>query len=68
LEVTGNCKTSKDHILVFKDKLDTFNVSIHSDCEINVGREKIHSFAVGLQLVVQGKPGANSMNFTLVNH
>lgn len=53
-EINGNCKPTYTGLKVWKAGDDTFNVSIHFDCELNVQREKFLDFAVGLTLVVVG--------------
>lgn len=54
--VTGNCAATDIGLKVWKAGFDTFNVSIHFDCELNIKRSKIITFAVGLQLEVEGLP------------
>lgn len=49
-EITGNCKPTYAGLKVWKSNFNTFNVSIHFDCELNVLKEKFVDFAVGLQL------------------
>jgi len=55
-EVNGNCKPTYTGLKVSKSGYDTFNVSIHFDCELNIQREKFLDFSVGLTLVVTGVP------------
>ncbi len=66
--VTGNCKPTYTGLKVWKSGFDTFNVSIHFDCELNIKREKIMTFAVGLQLEVQGIPQQTTMDFKFRGH
>lgn len=47
--VTGNCKATFTGLKIWKANYDTFNVSIHFDCELNILRQKILDFSVGLQ-------------------
>ena len=37
-EITGNCKATYAGLKAWKATHDTFNVSIHFDCELNVNR------------------------------
>ena len=47
-QVSGNCKATYTGLKLFKSSYDTFNVSIHFDCELNIKRNKNLDFAVGL--------------------
>ena len=49
-EITGNCKATYTGLKAWKATHDTFNVSIHFDCELNVNRYKFLDLAVGLTL------------------
>lgn len=40
-QVTGDCKANWTDIKIFKAAQDTFNVSIHETCQLNVNRTKI---------------------------
>lgn len=44
------------------------SVSLHYDCEINIKRDKIMSFAVDLQLEVEGLPLSSTLDFKLRSH
>lgn len=67
-EISGNCKATYTGLKVWKSGYDTFNVSIHFDCELNVQREKFLDFEVGLTLVVAGDPQETNITFRLRNH
>lgn len=54
--VNGNCKANYQSLDVWKNDYDTFNVSMHYDCELNIKREKIVDFQVILQFIIQGIP------------
>jgi hypothetical protein len=66
--VTGNCKATFTGLGVRKSGFDTFNVSIHFDCELNIQRSKILDFAVGLELEIELVPNVNTMDFKLRSH
>lgn len=65
---SGNCKATYTGLKVWKANFDTFNVSIHFDCELNIKREKVMTFAVGLQLEVEGVPQQSTMDFKFRGH
>lgn len=67
-EINGNCKATYTGLKVWKSGYDTFNVSIHFDCELNIQREKFLDFAVGLTLVVTGEPHETNITFRLRGH
>jgi hypothetical protein len=67
-EINGNCKATYTGLKVWKSDYDSFNVSIHFDCELNIRREKIVDFGVGLQLEIQGAPDQSHLNFKLRRH
>lgn len=46
--VAGNCKADFTGLKVWKAGFDTFNVSIHFNCELSIERTKILDFGVGL--------------------
>ena len=66
--VNGNCKATFAGLKVWKANYDTFNVSIHFDCELNIQKTKITDFAIGLQLEVEGVPMESTMDFKLRSH
>lgn len=66
--VTGNCKATYQGLKVVKANFDTFNVSIHFDCELNIIKQKILSFAVGLEAEVLGIARESSMDFRFRSH
>ena len=53
---------------MWKAGFDTINVSLHFDCELNIQREKIIDFQIGLTLEVVGEPGESKMDFRLRRH
>ena len=67
-EVTGNCRATFTGLKVWKAGFDTFNVSIHFDCELNIERTKVLDFAVGLQAEIEGAPRATTMDFRFRRH
>jgi hypothetical protein len=67
-EVTGMCKASADKLMVYKSGTHTFNVSLHSDCEVNINRTKILDFAVGLELEIEGYVEHMELDFKLKGH
>lgn len=66
--VTGNCKATFAGLRVWKASYDTFNASIHFDCELNIQRTKVTDFSIGLQLEVEGVPMESTMDFKLRSH
>lgn len=66
--MTGNCKATYTGLKVWKADYDTFNISIHFDCELNIQRTKILNFAVGLQAEVEGVADATALNFKFRRH
>ena len=66
--VDGNCKATYTGLKVFKATHHTFNVTLQYNCELNVKREKIVDFAVGLELEIEGNPHQNFMHFRLRGH
>ncbi len=49
-EILGNCKATYSGLKVWQASFDTFNVSIHFDCELNILREKFLDFGINLNL------------------
>lgn len=66
--IDGNCKATYSGLKIWKAGDDTFNVSIHFDCQLSVAREKIIDFAVGLQLEIAGHPNVDTLDFRLRRH
>jgi hypothetical protein len=66
--VTGNCKASYAGLKVWKSGFDTFNVSVHFDCEINIQRTKVLTFGVGLDAEIEALPKATTMDFRFRRH
>lgn len=66
--VVGNCKATYSGLKVIKNGFDTFNVSLHYDCELNVDRDKILDLAIGLVLSIEVAPTQNQLNFKLRSH
>jgi hypothetical protein len=66
--VSGNCKATYTGLKIWKSGLDTFNVSIHFDCELNIKRTKILDFAIGLDAEIEALPKETSMDFKFRRH
>lgn len=67
-EILGSCKASYLGLKVWKATYETFNVSIHFDCELNINRERFLNFGVGLTLEVVGIPDERNITFKLRSH
>lgn len=67
-KVTGNCKATYAGLKVWKSGFDTFNVTIHFDCDLNIERDRVTSFAVGLDAEIEALPYANTMDFKFRRH
>lgn len=66
--VEGNCKATYSGLKVRKSTHHTFNVTLQYNCELNVKREKIVDFSVGLELELEGNPHQNHMHHELRSH
>lgn len=66
--VAGNCKATYAGFKVWKAGFDTFNVSIHFDCELNIERTKVMAFGVGLTCEIEGVPQESTMDFKFRRH
>jgi hypothetical protein len=66
--VTGNCKATYTGLKLWKSGFDTFNVSIHFDCELNIKRNKILDFGVGLDAEIEVVPKETTMDFKFRRH
>ena len=66
--VEGNCEATHNGLQVWKDHINSFNVSIHYECSLQIHSQKISSFSVGLQLEIEGHPHAADLNFRLKGH
>lgn len=67
-EVTGDCQMANTDVRLYKAGDDTFNVSLHSNCQLSIRGIKIIEFAVGLELEIQGRPQPNVVDFYLKSH
>lgn len=65
--VTGVCKATTGGLRVYKSGLDVFNVTLHFDCELNIQKQKVLGFAVGLESTIEGVPRASSLDFRVRN-
>jgi hypothetical protein len=66
--VTGICRATFTGLKVYKSGFDTFNVSIHFDCELNIQRTKILDFGVGLEGEVEVLPTESTLDFAFRRH
>lgn len=55
-------------VRLYKAADDTFNVSLHSNCQLSIRGIKIIEFAVGLELEVEGRPNSDTVDFYLKSH
>ena len=46
--VTGNCKATNAGVELRKSGIHTFNISLHFACQLNILKQKILDFDVGL--------------------
>lgn len=67
-EVTGTCQMANTDIRLYKSSTSTFNVSLHSNCQMQIRGVKIIEFAVGLELEVEGKPTSDYVDYYLKSH
>lgn len=67
-EVVGTCQAADTDIKIYKAEEDTFNVSLHENCQLSIRGVKIIDFAVGLELEVQGRPQSDFVDFHLKSH
>lgn len=66
--VAGNCKAEFVGLKVWKAGFDTFNVSIHFNCELSIERTKIMDFGVGLTCMIEAVPKESTMDFKFRGH
>ena len=66
--VIGRCNATSIGLKVYRADKDTFNVTIHFDCDLRIEREKIIDFAVGLEAEVAGHPQTATLDFRLRSH
>lgn len=67
-EILGNCKASYTGLKVWKASYDSFNVSMHFDCELNILREKFLDFGINVDFEVAGVPFERNISFSLRRH
>lgn len=67
-EATGSCQMADTEVKLYKAAADTFNISLHANCQLSIRGIKIIDFAVGLELEIQGKPQSDVVDFYLKSH
>ena len=66
--VDGECEATHNGLQIYKNHIESFNVSIHYECMLKILNQKIASFSIGLQLEIEGKAKARSVDFRLKSH